>query len=337
MGFYDDLEVANPEGESIEGTAAYQGPDTQVRRASHGVNSWRHAVYHACFCFTGPSSRAVLVPGACRSGRRSSHRTRTTSAWTSRRWCLCRFGSWSRSPSCSGWRRSWSTLISSTAPQGPRTSMRGACAGLMRISSAFVIQAGVVHCQAAEPGHWHSESVRGGRLQCCAFHLWEMKLCNLCFMVCALWAVVNNRQAGSSIDSCTHKHMSPLLPLKCLPSPYCYLILRRLAWVLGFAMGPYGCMERTWKPFNPILGETFEMDLDKGVRFFAEQVLLMCKALAALLPCWLHIPVGCTWCYRTVHLLNSCQQPLHPRKCGVSTCLLGACPGVAPPADWCRA
>lgn len=46
----------------------------------------------------------------------------------------------------------------------------------------------------------------------------------------------------------------------------------RLAWVLGFAMGPYGCMERTWKPFNPILGETFEMDLDKGVRFFAEQV-----------------------------------------------------------------
>lgn len=46
----------------------------------------------------------------------------------------------------------------------------------------------------------------------------------------------------------------------------------RLAWVLGFAMGPYGCMERTWKPFNPILGETFEVDLDRGVRFFAEQV-----------------------------------------------------------------
>ena len=42
--------------------------------------------------------------------------------------------------------------------------------------------------------------------------------------------------------------------------------------MLGFAMGPYGCMERTWKPFNPILGETFELDMDKGVRFFAEQV-----------------------------------------------------------------
>ena len=42
--------------------------------------------------------------------------------------------------------------------------------------------------------------------------------------------------------------------------------------MLGFAMGPYGCMERTWKPFNPLLGETFEVDLDNGVRFFAEQV-----------------------------------------------------------------
>ena len=52
-----------------------------------------------------------------------------------------------------------------------------------------------------------------------------------------------------------------------------YACSKRLAWVLGFAMGPYGCMERTWKPFNPILGETFEIDLDRGVRFFAEQVL----------------------------------------------------------------
>ena len=43
-------------------------------------------------------------------------------------------------------------------------------------------------------------------------------------------------------------------------------------------MGPYGCMERTWKPFNPILGETFELDMDKGVRFFAEQVQKDCCA-----------------------------------------------------------
>ena len=54
-------------------------------------------------------------------------------------------------------------------------------------------------------------------------------------------------------------------------------LLRRLAWVLGFAMGPYGCMERTWKPFNPLLGETFEVDLDNGVRFFAEQVFSLTR------------------------------------------------------------
>jgi len=60
------------------------------------------------------------------------------------------------------------------------------------------------------------------------------------------------------------------------------LLFRRLAWVLGFAMGPYGCMERTWKPFNPLLGETFEVDLDNGVRFFAEQVPLKSAALITI-------------------------------------------------------
>lgn len=45
----------------------------------------------------------------------------------------------------------------------------------------------------------------------------------------------------------------------------------RLLWVMGFAMGPYACMERTWKPFNPILGETFELE-HEGIKFFAEQV-----------------------------------------------------------------
>lgn len=35
-----------------------------------------------------------------------------------------------------------------------------------------------------------------------------------------------------------------------------------MAWVAGFCLGPFGSNERTWKPFNPILGETFEVDLD---------------------------------------------------------------------------
>lgn len=36
----------------------------------------------------------------------------------------------------------------------------------------------------------------------------------------------------------------------------------RMAWVAGFCLGPFGSNERTWKPFNPILGETFELDFD---------------------------------------------------------------------------
>lgn len=46
----------------------------------------------------------------------------------------------------------------------------------------------------------------------------------------------------------------------------------RLAWVIGFTMGPFPGNERTWKPFNPILGETFELTMDNGLRFIAEQV-----------------------------------------------------------------
>ena len=34
----------------------------------------------------------------------------------------------------------------------------------------------------------------------------------------------------------------------------------RMAWVAGFCLAPFGGNERTWKPFNPILGETFELD-----------------------------------------------------------------------------
>ena len=45
----------------------------------------------------------------------------------------------------------------------------------------------------------------------------------------------------------------------------------RLVYVACFAVGAYPSAERTYKPFNPILGETFE--LQKGeMRYIAEQV-----------------------------------------------------------------
>lgn len=47
----------------------------------------------------------------------------------------------------------------------------------------------------------------------------------------------------------------------------------RMAWVVAFTMGPFAAVERPWKPFNPILGETFEYyKRDKGIKYLAEQV-----------------------------------------------------------------
>ncbi|KAL6774365.1 hypothetical protein ACKKBG_A24730 [Auxenochlorella protothecoides x Auxenochlorella symbiontica] len=47
----------------------------------------------------------------------------------------------------------------------------------------------------------------------------------------------------------------------------------RLAWVVGYTMGPFGAIERPWKPFNPILGETFEYHKPStGIKYLVEQV-----------------------------------------------------------------
>lgn len=46
----------------------------------------------------------------------------------------------------------------------------------------------------------------------------------------------------------------------------------RMAWVAAYFVSPFGVCERAWKPFNPILGETFEVETGNGVRYIAEQV-----------------------------------------------------------------
>lgn len=41
----------------------------------------------------------------------------------------------------------------------------------------------------------------------------------------------------------------------------------------AFLVSPFGAAERTWKPFNPVLGETFEAHkLANAAYFLAEQV-----------------------------------------------------------------
>ncbi|KAJ4764074.1 Oxysterol-binding family protein [Rhynchospora pubera] len=46
----------------------------------------------------------------------------------------------------------------------------------------------------------------------------------------------------------------------------------RLAYAASWFVSNYYALQRTWKPFNPILGETFEVINHCGVTFIAEQV-----------------------------------------------------------------
>lgn len=52
--------------------------------------------------------------------------------------------------------------------------------------------------------------------------------------------------------------------------------LMRILNVAAFAVSGYASTEgRMCKPFNPLLGETYEADYpDKGLRFFSEKVIL---------------------------------------------------------------
>lgn len=54
----------------------------------------------------------------------------------------------------------------------------------------------------------------------------------------------------------------------------------------AFLVSPFGAAERTWKPFNPVLGETFEADkLANNAYFVAEQVRCV-RVAAAVTQCF---------------------------------------------------
>jgi len=46
----------------------------------------------------------------------------------------------------------------------------------------------------------------------------------------------------------------------------------KMVYAASWAVSVYFAYQRTWKPFNPILGETYEMVNHQGIRFLAEQV-----------------------------------------------------------------
>lgn len=59
-------------------------------------------------------------------------------------------------------------------------------------------------------------------------------------------------------------------------------LLKIVCWLTGFinelsaswAISVYYAYQRTWKPFNPILGETYEMTNHGGITFISEQASL---------------------------------------------------------------
>jgi hypothetical protein len=67
--------------------------------------------------------------------------------------------------------------------------------------------------------------------------------------------------------------VSFLLPFPCTPF-YAISWLPELLihFSATWAVSVYFAYQRTWKPFNPILGETYEMVNHQGITFLAEQV-----------------------------------------------------------------
>lgn len=64
--------------------------------------------------------------------------------------------------------------------------------------------------------------------------------------------------------------------------------LMKILHVAAFAVSGYASTEgRQCKPFNPLLGETYEADYpDKGLRFFSEKVFVFLNAQNSLLVCF---------------------------------------------------
>ncbi|EXB82467.1 Oxysterol-binding protein-related protein 1D [Morus notabilis] len=104
-----------------------------------------------------------------------------------------------------------------------------------------------------------------------------------------LWSIIKDNIGKDLSGVCLPVYFNePLSSLqKCFEDlEYSYLVDRALAWgkqgnelmrilnVAAFAVSGYASTEgRQCKPFNPLLGETYEADYpDKGVRFFSEKV-----------------------------------------------------------------
>ncbi|KAL0327318.1 UNVERIFIED_CONTAM: Oxysterol-binding protein-related protein 1D [Sesamum angustifolium] len=92
-----------------------------------------------------------------------------------------------------------------------------------------------------------------------------------------LWSIIKDNIGKDLSGVCLPVYFNePLSSLqKCFEDfEYSYLVDRALEWGKQLAVSGYASTEgRQCKPFNPLLGETYEADYpDKGLRFFSEKV-----------------------------------------------------------------
>lgn len=141
-------------------------------------------------------------------------------------------------------------------------------------------------------------------LQRSAYQCTSMSLSHLCSDVLRMWSILTSWTGQQNMERGWDYHFSLytgwcgwlgpcdeirallLVDLHCLSRSvelteiFCMQgnSLMRLLYIGAFAVSGYSSTEgRTCKPFNPLLGETYEADYpDKGLKFFSEKVRQHC-------------------------------------------------------------
>lgn len=122
------------------------------------------------------------------------------------------------------------------------------------------------------------------------------EVCNISFRECfcqfcasyivllnvqCVWQIMEYSYLLDRADECEDPYMRLVYACESSFTLNFYLASASIAWsfmvfmsliAASWAISVYYAYQRTWKPFNPILGETYEMSNHGGVAFIAEQV-----------------------------------------------------------------
>lgn len=108
--------------------------------------------------------------------------------------------------------------------------------------------------------------------------------CVIIWIVQWLWQLMEYSHLLDLADECEDPYMRLVYACKYSPTLNFHLMCASISrWWMEFmlliaaswAVSVYFAYQRTWKPFNPILGETYEMANHGGISFISEQVSQM--------------------------------------------------------------